>query len=309
MRWTPGRRSGNLEDRRASSGGGGLGGLPIPMRVGGGVGGILAIVIALLLGAGGLSGDGSGGSGAGSGPLGSILDQLGGPTTPAATGQDANLDDAPDPEKKQVDFVSFVLDDVQGVWREQFRASGQKYVDAKLVLFRDGTRTGCGAGSAATGPFYCPVDSTAYLDLGFFKELSKRFGAPGDFAQAYVIAHELGHHVQNLLGIDDQVRQQAGRDGGVGAEGLSVRQELQADCFAGVWGHAAYTDKILEDGDLEEGIAAAESVGDDRIQKSAGARVDPETWTHGSSEQRRTWFRRGFDGGDPNRCDTFSGDI
>jgi len=304
MRWTPGKRSGNLRDRRASSGGG----LPLPGKLGGGVGGILIVIIALLVGTGGSGGGGGGGGGSAGGALGEILEQLGGPTVPAATGDGTVDENAPDPERRQVDFVSFVLDDVQGVWKEQFRRTGQQYQDATLELFRDRTSTGCGPGTSGTGPFYCPPDQGVYIDLGFFKELSDRFGAPGDFAQAYVIAHELGHHVQNLLGIDDRVREQSGRDRDR-ANDLSVRQELQADCFAGVWGHAAYSRKLLESGDLEEGLAAAESVGDDRIQASAGVEVNPETWTHGSAEQRQAWFRRGFDSGDPERCDTFSTDI
>lgn len=305
MRWTPGKRSGNLRDRRASSGGRG-GGLPLPGKLGGGVGGILVIIVALLIGTGG-DGGGGGGTGSAGGTLGEILEQLGGQNVPAATGDTVD-ESAPDPERRQVDFVSFVLDDVQGVWKEQFRRTGQEYQDATLELFRGRTSTGCGPGSAGTGPFYCPPDQGVYIDLGFFTELSDRFGAPGDFAQAYVIAHELGHHVQNLLGIDDQVRRQAAQDEGR-ANDLSIRQELQADCFAGVWGHTAYSRKLLESGDLEEGLAAAESVGDDRIQASAGARVNPETWTHGSAEQRQTWFWRGFDSGDPDRCDTFAGEI
>lgn len=306
MRWEPGRRSGNLRDRRASTGGGRTGGLPLPGKLGGGIGGILVVVIALLLGAGG--GGGGGGTGGDGGALGQILEQLNGPKVPAATGDETVDANAPDPEKRQVDFVSFVLDDVQGVWKDLFAASGQQYQDATLELFRGGTQTGCGPGSSGTGPFYCPPDQGVYIDLGFFRELSDRFGAPGDFAQAYVIAHELGHHVQNLLGIDDRVREQSARDRGR-ANDLSIRQELQADCFAGVWGHTAYTRKLLESGDLEEGLAAAESVGDDRIQASAGVQVNPETWTHGSAEQRQTWFRRGFDSGDPDRCNTFETDI
>jgi predicted metalloprotease len=269
----------------------------------GGLGGIIMLIVVLALGGGGLVGTDDGGGGSDD-PFGSILDQLDGPRTPGvAPGEDGVADAAPDPEKRQVDFVSFVLDDVQGAWKELFRKAGKSYEDSTLELFRGSTNTGCGRGSAATGPFYCPVDRTTYIDLGFFGELSDRFGAPGDFAQAYVIAHELGHHVQTLLGISEQVTRQ-GR-----SNELSIRQELQADCFAGVWGHSAYTKKILEDGDLEEGLAAAAAVGDDRIQESAGVRVDKESWTHGSAQQRRTWFRRGFDSGDPDRCDTFSGDI
>ncbi|PTL59021.1 KPN_02809 family neutral zinc metallopeptidase [Paraconexibacter algicola] len=300
MRWSPGKRSGNLRDRRASTGGGGI---PLPGKLGGGLGTIIVIIVALLVGTGG---DG-GSTGSGGGALGEILEQLGGPTVPAAT-DDALDADAPDPERRQVDFVSFVLDDVQGVWREQFRRSGEQYRDATLELFRGRTSTACGTGTSDTGPFYCPPDQGVYIDLGFFRELSDRFGAPGDFAQAYVIAHEIGHHVQNLLGIDEQVRARSEREPDREND-LSIRQELQADCFAGVWGHAAYTRELLESGDLEEGLAAAESVGDDRIQEAAGADVNPETWTHGSAAQRQTWFRRGYDSGDPERCDTFSADL
>jgi predicted metalloprotease len=269
----------------------------IPIAGGGGVVGIVVTVLILLL---------SGGSGGGI-QLPSSYDSL--PASdPAAPGAGDSVPGAPDPEKRAVQFVSFVLDDVQNFWTEQFKKGGTTYPRAQLVLFRDGVRTACGGASSATGPFYCPADQTAYLDLGFFKELSARFSAPGDFAQAYVIAHELGHHVQKVTGVEGRVRKAQQEDSGSVNE-LSIRMELQADCLAGVWGHSTYERGILDAGDLEEGLTAAASVGDDRIQKQATGRVNQETWTHGSSEQRTRWFRAGFDSGDPDRCDTFSGEI
>jgi predicted metalloprotease len=199
-----------------------------------------------------------------------------------------------------VEFVSFVLDDAQGVWAQLL----PEYRDARLVLFRNGVESACGFAQTAVGPFYCPGDHRVYIDLAFFEELHRRFGAPGDFAQAYVLALELGHHVQRLIGIEEQVRraQQAGPEA---ANDLSVRMELQADCFAGVWGHSASRRDLLEAGDVEEGLAAAAAVGDDRIQSMSGGAISPERWTHGSSQQRAQWFRRGFESGDPNACDTF----
>ena len=209
-------------------------------------------------------------------------------------------------EEELVQFVSFVLDDNQEVWARLMPEMGQSYREAKLVLFRDLVRSACGLAQAATGPFYCPGDDNLYIDLGFYDELRRRFGAPGDFAQAYVIAHEIGHHVQNLAGIEQQVRQlQRGRP--ADANALSVRMELQADCFAGVWGHSAAQRGLLEPGDLEEGLTAAAAIGDDRIQRSSGQSVNPDAFTHGSSAQRVEWFRRGFDSGDPSACAAFAG--
>jgi predicted metalloprotease len=211
----------------------------------------------------------------------------------------------PTPEEQRlVDFVSFVLDDVQTTWREEFARAGRTYRDAALVLFEGSANTGCGFASSATGPFYCPADQRVYLDLGFFEELSTRFGAPGDFAQAYVIAHEVGHHVQAILGIGQQVAEARAADP-AGANDLSIRLELQADCFAGVWARSTFARGILEPGDIEEGLNAAAAVGDDRIQAAATGRIDPETWTHGSAEQRTTWLGRGFNTGDVDACDTF----
>ncbi len=204
-------------------------------------------------------------------------------------------------EEELVEFVSFVLDDVQDVWRREIRS----YPDAKLVLFRDAVQSGCGFAQGAMGPFYCPADQKAYIDLAFYEELRRRFGAPGDFAQAYVLAHEIGHHVQKVLGIEPRVRAAQQRNPSR-ANALSVAMELQADCFAGIWAHSTAQRDLLERGDVEEGLAAAAAVGDDRIQQMSGRGVNPEAFTHGSSEQRVAWFRRGLQSGDPDVCDTFS---
>lgn len=208
-------------------------------------------------------------------------------------------------EDQQVRFVSFVLDDVQDNWTRIMPAMGRPYRRAQLVLFTDGIDTGCGAADSTIGPFYCPADQRVYIDLGFFRELRSRFGAPGDFAQAYVLAHEVGHHAQRLLGIEERTRQAQAQNPSQENE-LSVRLELQADCFAGVWAKSTQQRNLLESGDLEEALAATAAVGDDRIQRSAGRRVRPETWTHGSAQQRESWFRRGWSSGDPQQCDTFS---
>jgi predicted metalloprotease len=203
-------------------------------------------------------------------------------------------------EEELVQFVSFVLDDNQATWAQLLDGYGE----ARLVLFRDAVESGCGYASSATGPFYCPADRRLYLDLGFFEELRRRFGAPGDFAQAYVIAHEIGHHVQNQLGIEAQVRDGQRRDPSA-ANRLSVRMELQADCFAGVWGHSTHERGLLEDGDVEEGLGAAAAIGDDRLQRHSGGAIRPEAFTHGTSEQRARWLRTGLASGDPEACDTF----
>jgi len=208
-------------------------------------------------------------------------------------------------DTERVKFVSFVIKDVQKTWEAEFPKLGGTYERAKLVLFRDGTRSGCGFAESAMGPFYCPADRKVYLDLGFFDELRSRFGAPGEFAEAYVIAHEFGHHVQTLLGIDEKMRRAQAERPSLKNE-LSVRLELQADCLAGVWGHATGERNILEKGDVESGLAAAAAVGDDRLQKAATGRVTPETWTHGSSKARQEWFTRGFQTGQVGACDTFA---
>ncbi|MEP6477175.1 MAG: neutral zinc metallopeptidase [Actinomycetota bacterium] len=296
------RRSGGVIDQRGQGTGmgslggfGSGGGSGFPIGGGMGIGGIILVLLLIfivpkLLGSGGGSvpGDATAPFGqAGTVPAGgSSVD----PTDP--TGQ----------------FVDAVTDDVQTTWDDIFQRTGKTYEDTSVVLFTGATSTGCGQATSDVGPFYCPADRMVYLDTGFFKELETRFGAPGDFAEAYVIAHEIGHHVQTLLGIDAQVQQMV-RDDPSRRNDLSIRQELQADCFAGVWGRAAQGAGVLEAGDLEEGLKAAAAVGDDRIQKAATGRINPETWTHGSSEQRVQWFRNGFNAGNPDACDTFSGTV
>ncbi|MEY2533365.1 MAG: uncharacterized protein QOF29_1275 [bacterium] len=226
--------------------------------------------------------------------------------SPAATTSAGRaVDRAPSRRRDLAAFLRFVVGDVQGFWAQEFRRTGLPYRPADVVIFRQAVRSGCGIASSATGPFYCSLDETVYLDPGFFRELAAVFRAPGDFAEAYVLAHELGHHVQHLTGISDEV-QVAMRSDPASANALSIRLELQADCLAGVWGHSTYERGLLERGDLDEAIRAAAAVGDDRIQKRTTGRIRPETWTHGSSVQRRTWYLRGFDAGDPDACDTFS---
>jgi predicted metalloprotease len=204
-----------------------------------------------------------------------------------------------DREAPAVHFVSFVLDDVQSTWEELLPAAGKPYRHAKLVLYTDETETACGEGSAATGPFYCPLDERVYLDLGFFHELAGKLGARGQFAQAYVVAHEVGHHVQRILGIEGRAPR------GRGATGGSVRLELQADCFAGIWAHATAQRDLLQAGDIDSALGAAAAVGDDRLQRAATGTVSPESWTHGSSAERQRWFKRGYESGAVAACDTF----
>jgi predicted metalloprotease len=233
------------------------------------------------------------------------------PGTPDLAGADQAPAGGSGPiEKGSVeDRLDAAFDDIQTTWdRDIFRPAGRTYRDTSLVLFTDRTQSGCGVASAATGPFYCPADGLVYLDLGFFQELRQRFGAPGDFAQAYVIAHEVGHHVQSLLGTNAAVQRESRAHPDERNE-LSVRLELQADCYAGVWGASVYARGILEPGEVKEALTAAAAVGDDRIQQQTQGRIDPETFTHGTSEQRTRWFQTGFDSGDPNDCDTFSNDI
>ncbi len=275
-------------------GGGGGFGFPVGRAAGGGFG-LVGLILALLFGTN-IVGGGGGGFDGGSG-----LDPFDQRT---AGGSGRTIDAAPDPDAQLADFVTFVVEEVQASWDQQFRAAGKVYPTTTLVLFEEATQSGCGPASSATGPFYCPADSKVYLDLGFFRELSTRFGAPGDFAQAYVIAHEFGHHVQNVLGINERVRREQQRQPDQ-ANQLSVRLELQADCLAGVWANSAYEQDLLESGDLEEGLEAAAAVGDDRIQRQAGRRVDPHSFTHGTSEQRASWFKKGFERGQPDSCDTF----
>ena len=283
MRWTPGDRS-NVDDLRGRSG--------IGMKAGGlGIGGLL--VVMLLSWATGIDFLSLVGGGGGA-PTESV-----GTSGPVATSPG---------EEKLVDYVDAVMDDTQDTWG---RLLGNRYQPTKARLFRDAIQSACGFAESASGPFYCPGDHYVYLDLGFFQELRNRFGASGDFAEAYVLAHEVGHHVQNLLGIDAQMRQLQARNPSERND-LSVRLELQADCFAGVWAHqtnksgrAATGRMEMESGDLEEGLRAAAAIGDDRIQRMSTGHVFPDKFTHGTSEQRVTWLRRGFDSGDPQACQTF----
>ncbi len=212
-----------------------------------------------------------------------------------------------DPDRETVEFIHFMAEDLIKTWNGVFQAEGKKFRPANLVIFKEGTRTACGFGTTAVGPFYCPGDEKAFIDLSFYRMLQERFAAPGDFAQAYVLAHEYGHHVQNLLGYEDTMREAQKRDPERKNE-LSVRFELQADCLAGVWGHASKERNLLEPGDVEEGLAAAAAIGDDTLQKQAGGTVSPESWTHGSSQQRVKWLRRGLEQGTIAACDTTKGD-
>ena len=298
MRWTRRKGTDDLQDVRGSGGSPMTGGLPIP--IGKGAGGIVGILIALaVLFFGGQAITGGDGTGFQVDPLDPV---------PSGSTAGSGLDNAPDPEAEQVEFMRFVIGDVNDFWQDVFQRAGRQYQRVPLVLFRSAVGTGCGAASSATGPFYCPADNKAYLDLGFFQELSRRFGAPGDFAQAYVIAHEVGHHIQTMLGTEGQVRRESQQNPDDANE-LSIRLELQADCLAGVWAHSAYEQGQLEQGDVEEGLGAAAAVGDDRIQEATTGRVNPESWTHGSAAQRQSWFNKGFESGDGNECDTFSGDV
>jgi hypothetical protein len=299
MKWRPGKRSADIEDRRGAGGGFGGGGMPIPMgRLGGGgIGTIVVLVIVYLLF---IKGGGGGGFDVPD-PTSSF------PQVPATGTGNNSVPGSPD-EEKEFQFVDFVQGDAQDFWTQEFQAAGKPYQRAKVVVFRNQVQSGCGLASSATGPFYCPLDQRVYLDLGFFNELQNRFKAPGDFAEAYVVAHEIGHHIQQQLGIEQSVRRQSQQNPDDANE-LSVRLELQADCLAGVWARSTYDRGILESGDLQEGLTAAAAVGDDRIQQQAQGRIDPESFTHGTSEQRAHWLQTGFDSGDLNTCDTFSGDI
>ncbi len=285
MRWTPGGSSDDVEDRRDESGGGGGG-----FQVGGihlGLGGVVVLfVLSLIFKRDFLSLLSSNSAG-----------------TPATT---VSQPDAVRDQQEQplVQFVTFVLNDTQNTWNQILPAQGVPYRHAKLVLFRDSIDSACGLAQSATGPFYCPEDEKVYIDLGFYDELKQRFGAPGEFAEAYVLAHEIGHHVQKLLGIEAKVRA-AQQQNPQAANQLSVGLELQADCLAGVWGHSTQQRNILEAGDVDSGLKAAAAVGDDRLQRMSRGTVNPETFTHGSSAQRMQWFQRGFQDGTITACNTF----
>jgi uncharacterized protein len=288
MRWELGRRSQNIEDRRGMPGG--MGGV----ARGGGIGGLGLIALLLLSWAFGID------------PTLLLQDLSQGSSTSVPDQRVPSGARAPETDERTA-FVSAVLGDTEDTWHALFKQMGRTYREPTLVLFSGAAQSACGFAEAAVGPFYCPGDQKVYLDLSFFDELHDRFGASGDFAQAYVIAHEVGHHVQNLLGIADQVQGVRQRAGEREANALSVMMELQADCFAGVWGyHADKNRHLLEAGDLEEGLNAAAAIGDDRLQRQAQGYVVPESFTHGSSAQRVRWFQQGLDSGDPGRCDTFT---
>jgi predicted metalloprotease len=278
MRWQTGRRSTNVEDQRS-------------MRVGGaakgGIGTVVLVLVALYFGVDPsvvLQGTGGG---------------TGGSSDPAPVRHSAA-------EEQLKDFVSVVLADTEDTWHELFRDAGSRYQEPHLVLFSGAVNSACGLAQAATGPFYCPGDQKVYIDLSFYRDLQQRFGAPGDFAQAYVIAHEIGHHVQTLLGISQEARKAQAKLGQTEVNALSVRQELQADCFAGIWAHHADRSRqIIESGDIDEALTAAAAIGDDRLQKQSRGYVSPDSFTHGSSAQRTKWFKRGWSKGEISACNTF----
>lgn len=274
MRWTGSGKSSNIEDRRGMGGGGKLG-----------IGATLVLLaLSVVFGKDFLAG----------------VDD-----SPGIADDPAGQASSPE-EEKLVEFVSFVLDDAQAVWAKELARVGKPYPEAKLVLFTGSVSSACGSADAAMGPFYCPADRKAYIDLDFYRALRARYGAPGDFAQAYVLAHEIGHHVQNVLGIEEKVRRDQ-RARGADENELSVRMELQADCFAGVWAHSTDQRNLLEAGDVAEAVTAAAAIGDDRLQKRAGGQVHPESFTHGTSAQRMKWLQRGIAGGHIEDCDTFAG--
>jgi predicted metalloprotease len=279
MRWAGGRRSGNIEDRR---------GMGVPLGVaGGGLGTVVVLLLALFFGL----------------DPGAIL-STGDPEISVPSGTPPSTSA---PADRQADFVSVVLADTEDTWAVLFREMNREYIPPKLVLFRTAAQSACGLAGSAVGPFYCPSDRRVYLDLDFFRDLGERFRAPGDFAQAYVIAHEVGHHVQALLGITERVAVMQQRTPRREANALSVRVELQADCLAGVWAyHANESRQLLEEGDVEEGLRAAAAIGDDRLQRQTQGQVTPDSFTHGTSAQRSRWFKRGFDTGEMRRCDTFA---
>ncbi|HDZ8927798.1 TPA: neutral zinc metallopeptidase [Aeromonas dhakensis] len=275
MRWQDRRESNNVEDRRQQGGGGGI---PI-----GGKGRLILLVVVMVAGYYGVD-----------------LSPLASQTQPQ---RQEMSQPAKDPLAR---FTSVMLASTEDAWGEIFQQSGSRYQAPKLVLYRGATRTGCGQGQSVMGPFYCPADRTVYIDLSFYQEMRDKLGADGDFAQGYVVAHEVGHHVQNLLGIERKMREQQQGLSRAEQNKLSVKLELQADCFAGVWGHYMEREQVLEAGDLEEALNAAQAIGDDRLQQQSQGRVIPDSFTHGSSAQRYAWFKRGFDSGKPASCNTFS---
>jgi len=276
MRWQGRAGSSNIEDRR---------GMRMALPVGGGIGGLVLLLLFSAL--------------TGQNPTDLINSQ---PDPAEETGTTGLREEDP-----QAQLIAVTLKSTEDVWGQVFQQRGAGYQPPVLVLFEDATRSGCGVGQSAMGPFYCPVDRKVYLDLSFFRDLDQRFGAPGDFAQAYVVAHEVAHHVQTLTGVSDRVASAREQGGRAQSNALSVRQELQADCYAGVWGHYAARSDLLEAGDAEEGLRAAAAIGDDRLQRQSQGRVVPESFTHGSSEQRVSWLRRGLESGSLEACNTFGG--
>lgn len=292
MRWQGRRQSDNIEDRRGSGSrmpGGSSGGPRIPLPRG--KAGLVVIVIVVVAGfygvdlTGFVSGD----------PMG----------TGQTSAQQRPVQNSAQ-EQKQAEFTGVMLAETEAVWAQKFSQMNRQYREPKLVLYRGATPTGCGTGQAVMGPFYCPADQKVYIDLSFYDDMRTKLAAGGDFAQGYVVAHEVGHHVQHLLGIDSQVRERQQRSSQKEANRLSVKMELQADCFAGIWGHEMKNTGILEQGDLQNALDAAQAIGDDRLQKQSQGRVIPDSFTHGTSAQRHEWFKRGFDTGDIAQCDTFS---
>lgn len=282
MRWRDGRRSGNVDDRRGLRAGGGK-------KVGGGIGVIILALIAMYFGV----------------DPAIVLDQ--GATPGMSNGDSAVVSPRSPEEDVLAEFVSVVLADTEDVWNDIFRQMGREYREPRLVLFTDAVESACGYAQAAVGPFYCPSDQSVYIDLGFYRDLKLRHQAPGDFAQAYVIAHEVGHHVQKLLGVLDKVNNLRQRVSEVEANQLLVRMELQADCMAGLWANHAHRERqVLEEGDIEEALNAASAIGDDRLQRQSRGYVSPDSFTHGTSAQRVEWFTRGARTGELNQCDTFA---
>ncbi|WP_154968048.1 KPN_02809 family neutral zinc metallopeptidase [Klebsiella grimontii] len=285
MRWQGRRESDNVEDRRGQSGSpmGGGGGFRLPS----GKGGIVLLIIVLVAGYYG-------------------VDLTGMLTGEPVTQQQTTTKRSISPQDEEAaKFTKVILADTEDTWGAIFKDMGRQYAQPKLVMYRGATRTACGTGQSVMGPFYCPADSTVYIDLSFYDEMQSKLGAGGDFAQGYVIAHEVGHHVQKLLGIESKVRQLQQNASQAEANRLSVKMELQADCFAGVWGYNMQKQDYMETGDLQEALNAAEAIGDDRLQQQSQGRVVPDSFTHGTSQQRYTWFKRGFDSGDPAQCNTF----
>ena len=284
MRWQGRRESDNVEDRRGQSGSpmGGGGGFRLPS----GKGGIVLLIIVLVAGYYGVD--------------------LTGMLTGEPVSQQQTTQRTISPQDEEAaKFTKVILADTEDTWGAIFKDMGRQYPQPKLVMYRGATRTACGTGQSVMGPFYCPADSTVYIDLSFYDEMRNKLGAGGDFAQGYVIAHEVGHHVQKLLGIASKVRQLQQNASQAEANRLSVKMELQADCFAGVWGYNMQKQDYMETGDLQEALNAAEAIGDDRLQQQSQGRVVPDSFTHGTSQQRYTWFKRGFDSGDPAQCNTF----